>query len=81
MAKADTDERAFWVRVIEKGDQRDGDLEHALALMARHGALEAARRDALEWSAKAQAALEGLPDHPLRGVLADLAEYVVARIA
>ena len=81
VAKADTDERAFWVRVIEKGDQRDGDLEHALALMARHGALEAARRDALEWSAKAQAALEGLPDHPLRGVLADLAEYVVARIA
>jgi octaprenyl-diphosphate synthase len=51
VAKADAEERAFWVRVIEKGDQRDGDLEQALAIMARHGALEAARADAMRWSA------------------------------
>jgi octaprenyl-diphosphate synthase len=81
VAKADAEERAFWVRVIEKGDQREGDLEQALAIMARHGALEAARDEALGWSAKAREALEVLPDHPLRGMLSDLAAYVVARIS
>ncbi len=80
VAKADAEERAFWVRVIEKGDQRDGDLQHALALMARHGAMEAARADALDWSSRAQSALEALPDHPLRGILSDLAAYVVSRL-
>ena len=77
----DAEERAFWVRVIEKGDQRDGDLEHALAIMARHGALEAARADALAWADRARAALRSLPDHPLRQVLDDLSSYVVARLA
>lgn len=81
VAKADAEERAFWVRVIEKGDQRDGDLEHALAIMTRHGALEAARADALAWADRARAALRSLPDHPLRQVLDDLSSYVVARLA
>ncbi len=81
VAKADADERAFWVRVIEKGDQREGDLERAQEIMARHGALEAARTDAMGWSARARAALSVFPDHPLRGMLDDLADFVVARIA
>ncbi|MFE3836021.1 polyprenyl synthetase family protein [Rhodobacteraceae bacterium PA1-206B] len=81
IAKADAEERAFWARVIEKGDQAPGDLEQALAIMARHGALEAARADALGWAGAAKAALADLPDHPLRATLADLADYVVARIA
>ena len=46
-AVADETERAFWKRVIEKGDQRDGDLAHALDLLTKHGALEATRQEAL----------------------------------
>jgi octaprenyl-diphosphate synthase len=69
------------VRVIEKGDQREGDLDHAMALMTRHGAMEAARTEALGWAAQARAALKVLPDHPLRQMLDDLADYVVARIS
>lgn len=80
VAKADAEERAFWVRTIEKGKQQDGDLEQAQAIMARHGSMAAARQDALDWAAKAQAALARLPDHPLRKMLDDLADYVVARI-
>ncbi len=80
VVKADTDERAFWVRCIEKGDQRDGDLEHAIALMTRHGTLEATRADALHWAARAKEAMQSLPDHPLRQMLTDLADYVVARL-
>jgi octaprenyl-diphosphate synthase len=81
VAKADAEERAFWVRVIEKGRQDDGDLAQALAIMARHGAMDAARADALAWAARARAALQGLPDHPLKVMLDDLAGYVVARIS
>lgn len=81
VAKADADERAFWVRVIEKGDQHEGDLAQALAIMNRHGALDAARADALAWAARGRAALAQVPDHPLRQMLDDLTAYVVARIA
>ena len=80
VAKADAEERAFWLRTIEKGDQRDGDLEHALDLLARHGAMEAARDDALAWAAKAKTALQALPDHPIRDMLTDLADFVVSRV-
>lgn len=80
VAAADAEERAFWVRVIEKGRQEDGDLEQAIALMQKHGAMAAARADALGWSDRARAALQAMPDHPLRQMLDDLADYVVARL-
>ena len=80
LAKATEDERAFWQRTIEKGRQAEGDLEQALAIMSGHGAFEAARADALAWSAKARAALQAFPAHPLREMLEDLADYVVERI-
>ncbi|ABV94805.1 octaprenyl-diphosphate synthase [Dinoroseobacter shibae DFL 12 = DSM 16493] len=80
VAKADLEERAFWSRVIEKGDQRDGDLEHALALLDRHGAMAATRADAVAYAAQAKAALEAVAPHPLTDMLRDLADYVVARV-
>ncbi len=80
VAKANPEERAFWARVIEKGDQRDGDLEHALALLNAHGALEATRLDALAWSARAREAMRALPQSDLRDLLIELSDYVVARV-
>ncbi|MFN4170277.1 MAG: polyprenyl synthetase family protein [Pseudorhodobacter sp.] len=80
VAAASPEERAFWSRTIEKGRQEPGDLEQAMAIMARHGTLEAARRDALDWAALARSALDPLPADDLREMLQDLAEYVVARI-
>ena len=81
VAQATAAERDFWRRVIEKGDQRDGDLEEALALMARHGTMEATRADALGWAARAKTALAALPPHEVRDMLVDLADYVVARVS
>ena len=80
VAKADAEERAFWSRTFEKGDQREGDLEHAMVLLGKHGALEATRDDALEWAGRAKAALEQMPEHDVRHMLSDIADYVVARI-
>ncbi|MFO1174600.1 MAG: polyprenyl synthetase family protein [Paracoccaceae bacterium] len=80
VARADAGERAFWSRVIEAGDQREGDLEEAMRLLARHGALDSTRATALDWAARAKAALAALPAHDLRDMLAELADYVVARV-
>lgn len=79
-ARADADERAFWVRTIAKGNQQDGDFEQACAIIARHGTLEETRQEALAWSDKAKDALTVLPDTPLRAMLSDLATYVVQRL-
>lgn len=81
VAAADPAERAFWSRVIEKGDQREGDLEQAIALLVRHGALDQTRAEALAWANRAKAALDRLPAHDLRDMLTDLADYVVARVS
>ncbi|WP_299043444.1 polyprenyl synthetase family protein [uncultured Tateyamaria sp.] len=81
VAQADSEERAFWSRTIEKGQQDDGDLDHALALLGKHGALDATRQDAIAWAKKAKTALGTLPAHDLRDMLIDLADYVVERIS
>ncbi|MAM25658.1 MAG: farnesyltranstransferase, partial [Rhodobacteraceae bacterium] len=80
VAAATPEEREFWVRTIEKGRQQDGDLDHALTLLKRHGALDATEADARGWARKAVTALDALPDHPIRGMLAELADYVVSRL-
>ena len=80
VARAGATERAFWIRTIEKGDQQPGDLEQAMTLLSRHGAMEETRAEALDWAAKAKAALATLPAHDLGDMLADLADYVVARV-
>ncbi|MEM7598566.1 MAG: polyprenyl synthetase family protein [Pseudomonadota bacterium] len=81
VAGASQEERAFWQRTIEKGDQRDGDLEQALEILARHDALERTRADAMAWTEKSKSAMAKLPEHDVRRMLLDLADYVVARLA
>lgn len=80
VAQATDEEHAFWKRTIEKGRQQEGDLEHALALMGKYGTLTATRDDAHAWADKAKMALSVLPEHPIRQMLIDLADYVVARL-
>ena len=64
-----------------EGQQQDGDLDHAMALLTQTGALNAARDEAFSWAEKARAALSVLPDHPLRQTLSDLTHYVVSRVS
>ncbi|MVO15109.1 polyprenyl synthetase family protein [Parasedimentitalea huanghaiensis] len=80
VSQATDEEREFWKRTIEKGRQEDGDLEHALELMDKYGTLAATRDDAHGWANKAKDALSVLPKHPIRQMLHDLADYVVARL-
>lgn len=79
VAAADTNERAFWQRTIEKGDQREGDLENAMEILARHDSIAQAQAKARGWADTARNALSALPPHPLRDLLDALADYVVSR--
>ena len=80
IAQATPEERAFWQRTIEKGRQQEDDLDHALSLMNKYGTLDATRRDAVGWATKAKSSLDALPDHEIRSLLRDLADYVVSRL-
>ncbi|MFT6535918.1 MAG: octaprenyl-diphosphate synthase, partial [Loktanella salsilacus] len=80
IAAGDTTDTVFWTRTLEKRVQETGDLEHALALLQQHGTLDSTRDDALMWAERAKDALNALPDHEIKGMLTDLADYVVARL-
>ncbi|MCB1354447.1 MAG: polyprenyl synthetase family protein [Rhodobacteraceae bacterium] len=80
LAAADARERTFWERVIARNDQRDGDLEEAIALMTRHGALDQTRAAALDHAARARESLRDLPSGTFRDMLDGLADFVVERI-
>ena len=80
VALGDDEEREFWKRTIEKGRQEEGDLEQALALLAKHETLEATRAEATAWAEKAKSAMAALPESDMREMLTDVADYVVARI-
>ena len=81
VALADAEERAFWSRTIERGAQEDGDLDHALALLRKHKALDYTKQAAVDWAERAKTALRNAPDHDLTDMLVDLADYVVERIS
>ena len=80
ISKADNSEISFWKRTIEKGDQRDGDLEHALALLHKHDVIEETRAEAFRWAETAQSALAQLPSHEIKDHLYALSEHVVKRL-
>jgi len=80
VAAANDSERNFWKRVVEDGDQQDGDLEKALQLLNRHNALDATRADAIHWANKAKSAIAKLPKSELSDLLSELADYVVFRV-
>ena len=72
-------DRSFWRRTIEDSEQTDADLDHALILMERTGAIEATLARAKGFAEKAKAALLIFPDGPVRRKLTDVADYTVRR--
>jgi octaprenyl-diphosphate synthase len=60
---ADAAERAFWVRTIEKGEQGDGDLDHAMEILRRHGTLDRPATRRIATRRIARAALADVPSH------------------
>lgn len=81
VSRADNEERAFWARTIEAGDQHDDDLQRAMSILSRHDSIIYARDSALAWAQKAKDALFILPESEMNETLAELADFVVERVA
>ncbi|MBV8778898.1 MAG: polyprenyl synthetase family protein [Alphaproteobacteria bacterium] len=78
-ARGDAEERSFWRRTLENGEQRDGDLERALGILKRRGALAETLARARAYAAAAAEALDGFPDNPLRRALVEAAAFATER--
>ncbi len=72
-------ERGFWRRTLQQGEIRDGDLETALDLLQRHGALEETVARAHHYGAEARTALDVFPDGPVKAALNGAIDFCVAR--
>ncbi|MBV9585423.1 MAG: polyprenyl synthetase family protein [Alphaproteobacteria bacterium] len=78
-ARGDAEERAFWRRTLEDGDQEAGDLERALRLVERRGALAETLARARAYAAAAADALSLFPRGPMRRALAEAAAFATER--
>jgi octaprenyl-diphosphate synthase len=76
---ADDREREFWRRTLEESEQRDGDLDHAIELMRRHGTLAATLERAREYGDAARRALAIFRDSPERQALDEVIEFCLER--
>ncbi len=77
----DADDRAFWKRTIEEGDVREGDLERAIDLLNRHGAIAETVDRAKTYGANAVDALAVVPPGPWRDALRDVVAFCVSRVS
>ena len=78
-ARGDESERAFWRRTLEDMEQREGDLDRAIALAAKHDAVTDTLARAREYGNRARAALSVFPDGTEKRILSDLVEFCVER--
>ncbi|MCZ0735813.1 polyprenyl synthetase family protein [Phreatobacter sp. AB_2022a] len=73
------DERAFWRRTLVEGEIADGDLETAIGLMTKHGALADTVERARHYGDKANDALALFPDGAMKHALMEAVAFCIAR--
>jgi octaprenyl-diphosphate synthase len=72
-------ERAYWNRTLGEGDIRDGDLDQAIALMAKHHAIEDTIGRARHYGAIATDALALVPPSEIKTALEETVAFCIAR--
>jgi octaprenyl-diphosphate synthase len=77
--RGDEAERAFWRRCLEDLEQSAADLDHALELMDRHGALVESMAQARRYGTIARQALDVFPDSAIKRELIDVVDFCVER--
>ncbi len=78
-ARGSDEERVFWRRCLEEQDIQDGDLEHALALMEKHGSLADTVTRARHYGNVAKDSLGVFPAGPLRQAMTDIVDFCIER--
>lgn len=79
-ARGSGEERAFWERTLQDGDVREDDLDHAIALMRQHGAVEETIERARAYGHMAVDALAIFPDGLEKAALLDAVEFSISRV-
>jgi octaprenyl-diphosphate synthase len=72
-------ERTFWKRTLEQGEQVEADFETAVDFMEKHGALKDAIERAHHYGAIARDALEIFPDSAHKAALMDAVTFSINR--
>lgn len=78
ISKGSEDEKSFWRRVIED-DQKDGDLETALALITRHDTIADTFNAARLYGAAAKEMLDIFEDSDVKSALIDAVDFAIER--
>ena len=78
-ARAKDEDRPFWKRVIETGNQTESDLDRAITLIEQTGSIQETMRRARAFADDAKDALKVLPDSGIKRALADIADFCVER--
>ncbi len=73
------EERQFWERTFARVNQHDGDLEHAMTLLARHNTLQATLDEARRHAMMARDALAGLSANVYRDALLGVVGFCIDR--
>ncbi|MGO4566606.1 polyprenyl synthetase family protein [Rhizobium sp. 2YAF20] len=74
------DERAFWRNAIEGGNSSDANLEKALGLITKYGALSDTIGRAVHYGTIARDALAPLPDTPWKSALLEVIDFCIERV-
>ncbi len=77
--RGDDEERAFWHRTLEDGEQTDDDLAHAQTLIEKHRAIADTVERARHYGAIARDTLGIFPDGPVKQSLIDVIEFCIER--
>lgn len=77
--RGNEEERAFWRRTLEEGEQREGDLETALKLLSDRGALRDSMARAAEYAETARAELAIFPDRVEKRALDEVIDFCIER--
>lgn len=81
MERGSDEDKAFWKRCLEDGDIREGDLDHAVALMKSTGALADTVQKARDYGASAIERLQNLPDGQAKNALIEAVHFCIARVS
>lgn len=77
--RGDDEERAFWRRTLENLDQQNGDFEHALMLMDKHGTLTDSVERARHYGGMARDSLGIFKHCPFKTAFSELIDFCIDR--
>jgi octaprenyl-diphosphate synthase len=77
--RGDDEERKFWRRTMERQEQKNGDLEHAIALMEKREALRDTIERARHYGSIARDALGIFPDSEAKAAMSETIDFSIER--